>query len=72
MEIVDQSSLHNEVEGEATNSTLCWIGLRNEQIGCLIYVLQIGVACSAELPQDRMNEASLKGTAFNQGQLSWH
>ncbi|CAL5426843.1 unnamed protein product [Camellia sinensis] len=55
MGIVDQSALHKAVVGEATNSASCWNDMRSEEIECLISVFQIGVSCSAEVPQNRMD-----------------
>ncbi|THF99085.1 hypothetical protein TEA_007042 [Camellia sinensis var. sinensis] len=55
MGIVDQSALHKAVVGEATNSASCWNDMRSEKIECLISAFQIGVSCSAEVPQDRMD-----------------
>ncbi|CAL5426845.1 unnamed protein product [Camellia sinensis] len=55
MGIVDQSALHKESVGKAINNSSCWNDIRSEQLECLISVFQIGVACSAEVPQNRMD-----------------
>ena len=53
MEIVDQS-VFNEV-GETQNMVSCWSDWTSEQIESLVLVFQIGLACSAESPRDRMD-----------------
>ena len=53
MEIVDQS-VFNEV-GETQNMVSCWSNWTNEQTESLVLVFQIGLACSAESPRDRMD-----------------
>lgn len=52
MEIVDQSALQEEVVQAAAAKTS---GSRCDITECLISLFEIGVACSAESPQDRMN-----------------
>ncbi|KAL2553484.1 Leucine-rich repeat protein kinase family protein [Forsythia ovata] len=54
MEILDNSALCEEVTGKAKTWHEGWRNLTIEQQECLICVLQIAVACSADLPQDRM------------------
>uniref|UniRef100_A0A2N9G4I6 non-specific serine/threonine protein kinase n=1 Tax=Fagus sylvatica TaxID=28930 RepID=A0A2N9G4I6_FAGSY len=53
MEIVDQS-IFNEV-GEIQNMASCWSDWTSEQTESLILVFQIGLACSAESPRDRID-----------------
>ncbi|KAI7981329.1 Kinesin-like protein KIN-12A [Camellia lanceoleosa] len=45
----------SESVGKAINNSSCWNDIRSEQLECLISVFQIGVACSAEVPQNRMD-----------------
>ncbi|XP_058198324.1 putative receptor-like protein kinase At3g47110 [Rhododendron vialii] len=52
---VDQSALHHQVVGEATGGTSFRSDLRGEQVECLVSVFQIGVACLAEYPHNRLN-----------------
>ncbi|KAL2553474.1 putative LRR receptor-like serine/threonine-protein kinase [Forsythia ovata] len=54
MEILDNSALCEEVTGKAKTWHEGWRNLTIEQQECLICVLQIAVACSADLPKDRM------------------
>ncbi|KAI3454331.1 hypothetical protein Pfo_010994 [Paulownia fortunei] len=54
VEILDNSALCEEVTGNAETWNEGWSNLRSEQRACLIFVLQIGVACSSESPKDRM------------------
>jgi serine/threonine protein kinase len=51
--ILNQSVL-NEV-GEAKNMVTCWRDWTSEEIECLILVFNIGLACSAASPRDRMD-----------------
>ena len=53
MEIVDHS-IFNEV-GESDNMVTSWSDWTSRHTECLILVFQIGLACSAESPIDRMN-----------------
>ncbi|KAL0318674.1 UNVERIFIED_CONTAM: putative LRR receptor-like serine/threonine-protein kinase [Sesamum angustifolium] len=53
-EILDKSALCEEVTGNAETWKEGWIYLTSEQRQNLIYILQIGVACSSESPRDRM------------------
>ena len=53
MEIVDHS-IFNEV-GESDNMVTSWSDWTSGHTECLILVFQIGLACSAESPIDRMN-----------------
>ncbi|KAK4479256.1 hypothetical protein RD792_014767 [Penstemon davidsonii] len=54
-EVLDSSALCEEVTGEAKTWDEAWSSLISEQRECLIYILQIGVACSIESPRDRMS-----------------
>ncbi|KAL0341674.1 UNVERIFIED_CONTAM: putative receptor-like protein kinase [Sesamum calycinum] len=53
-EILDKSALCEEVTGNAETWKEGWSYLTSEQRQNLIYILQIGVACSSESPRDRM------------------
>ena len=53
MEIVDHS-IFNEV-GESNNMVTSWSDWTSGHTECLILVFQIGLACSAESPIDRMD-----------------
>ncbi|KAL0417322.1 UNVERIFIED_CONTAM: putative receptor-like protein kinase [Sesamum latifolium] len=53
-EILDKSALCEEVTGNAETWKEVWSYLTSEQRENLIYILQIGVACSSESPRDRM------------------
>ena len=53
MEIVDHS-IFNEV-GESDNMVTSWSDWTSGHTKCLILVFQIGLACSAESPIDRMD-----------------
>ncbi|KAL0356410.1 UNVERIFIED_CONTAM: putative receptor-like protein kinase [Sesamum radiatum] len=53
-EILDKSALCEEVTGNAETWKEGWSYLTSEQRENLIYILQIGVACSSESPRDRM------------------
>ncbi|KAL0441182.1 UNVERIFIED_CONTAM: putative receptor-like protein kinase [Sesamum radiatum] len=52
--ILDKSALCEEVTGNAETWKEGWSYLTSEQRQNLIYILQIGVACSSESPRDRM------------------
>ncbi|CAL5426844.1 unnamed protein product [Camellia sinensis] len=55
MEVVDQSALCKGIEEEEVSKVGCSTNLRCELSVCLISVLQIGVVCSSDSPQDRLN-----------------
>lgn len=50
MDIVDGSALCGEMTGEDANKNIS-----SEQIKCLVSIFQLGLACSAETPQERIN-----------------
>ncbi|XP_059429304.1 putative receptor-like protein kinase At3g47110 [Corylus avellana] len=52
-QILDQS-ISNEV-GETKNIVTCWGEWTSDEIECLILVIHIGLACSAESPRHRMD-----------------
>ncbi|PHT61769.1 hypothetical protein T459_34373 [Capsicum annuum] len=54
MELLDRRALDCEMTGKATNEKECWANLNKQQVECLISVFEIGVACSAESPRDRL------------------
>ncbi|PHU23511.1 hypothetical protein BC332_08618 [Capsicum chinense] len=54
MELPDRRALDCEMTGKATNEKECWANLNKQQVECLISVFEIGVACSAESPRDRL------------------
>ncbi|KAL2533059.1 putative LRR receptor-like serine/threonine-protein kinase [Abeliophyllum distichum] len=60
-DILDNSALCEEVTGKAKTWHEGWRNLTIEQQECLICVLQIAVACSADLPQDRMTMHQVDG-----------
>lgn len=77
MDILDNSALCEEATGKAKTWHEGWKNLTLEQQECLICVLQIGVACSVDLPQHRMSmrqvdrelstiRDSFLGTRFNE------
>ncbi|KAK4362691.1 hypothetical protein RND71_017932 [Anisodus tanguticus] len=54
MELLDRTTLDCEMPGKAENGEECWANLNKEQVECLVDILEIGVACSAESPRDRL------------------
>ncbi|PHT61298.1 hypothetical protein T459_34854 [Capsicum annuum] len=50
MEILDKTVFH----GEMTDGEEYWGSIKKEQMECLVGILEIGVACSAESPRDRL------------------
>ncbi|KAF3671532.1 putative pentatricopeptide repeat-containing protein, mitochondrial-like [Capsicum annuum] len=54
MELLDRRALDCEMTGKATNEKECGANLNKQQVECLISVFEIGVACSAESPRDRL------------------
>uniref|UniRef100_A0A3Q7FUC1 Serine-threonine/tyrosine-protein kinase catalytic domain-containing protein n=1 Tax=Solanum lycopersicum TaxID=4081 RepID=A0A3Q7FUC1_SOLLC len=50
MDIVDGFALCGEMTGEDANKNIS-----SEQIKCLVSIFQLGLACSAETPQERIN-----------------
>lgn len=50
MDIVDGSALCGEITGGDANNNMS-----SEQIKCLVSIFQLGLACSAETPQERIN-----------------
>ncbi|KAG5617833.1 hypothetical protein H5410_017657, partial [Solanum commersonii] len=53
MEILDKTAFHGEMS-KATYGEECWGSIKKEQMECLVGILEIGVACSAESPRDRL------------------
>lgn len=53
LEIVDKTAFHGEMS-KATNGEEHRGSIKKEQMECLVGVLEIGVACSAESPRDRL------------------
>lgn len=66
MDIVDGSSRCVEMtQGDANKN------ISREQMGCLVSIFQLGLVCSAETPQERINiEQVLQGTDNSQRQVS--
>ncbi|XP_016434012.2 putative receptor-like protein kinase At3g47110 [Nicotiana tabacum] len=54
MEILDKTTLNGDIKGKTTNGEEYWANLERRQIECLVDILEIGVACSAESPRDRL------------------
>ncbi|CAN4087861.1 unnamed protein product [Withania somnifera] len=54
MEILDKTAFHDEMMSKATNGEEYWDSIKKEQMECLVDILEIGVACSAESPRDRL------------------
>ncbi|XP_055826202.1 putative receptor-like protein kinase At3g47110, partial [Solanum dulcamara] len=54
MEILDKTVFQGEMMSKETNEEEYWGSIKKEQMECLIGVLEIGVACSAESPRDRL------------------
>ncbi|PHU23512.1 hypothetical protein BC332_08619 [Capsicum chinense] len=54
MEILDKTAFHGEMTSKATDGEECWASIKKEQMECLVGILEIGVACSAESPRDRL------------------
>ncbi|KAH0702775.1 hypothetical protein KY290_020148 [Solanum tuberosum] len=54
MEILDKTTFHGEMMSKETNGEEYWGSINKEQMECLVGVLEIGVACSAESPRDRL------------------
>uniref|UniRef100_M1B8F4 non-specific serine/threonine protein kinase n=2 Tax=Solanum tuberosum TaxID=4113 RepID=M1B8F4_SOLTU len=53
MEILDKTAFHGEMS-KATCGEEYWGNIKKEQMECLVGILEIGVACSAESPRDRL------------------
>lgn len=53
MEILDKTTFHGEMS-KATNVKEHWGSIKKEEMECLVSILEIGVACSAESPRDRL------------------
>ncbi|KAG5617707.1 hypothetical protein H5410_017531 [Solanum commersonii] len=53
MEILDKTTFHGEMS-KATNVKEYWGSIKKEEMECLVSILEIGVACSAESPRDRL------------------
>ncbi|KAF3671525.1 putative pentatricopeptide repeat-containing protein, mitochondrial-like [Capsicum annuum] len=54
MEILDITAFHGEKMSKATYGEEYWASIKKEQMECLVGILEIGVACSAESPRDRL------------------
>ncbi|KAJ8554096.1 hypothetical protein K7X08_024774 [Anisodus acutangulus] len=54
MELLDRTALDCEMPGKVENGEECWANLNKERVECLVDILEIGVACSAESPRDRL------------------
>nr|AAU90330.1 Putative receptor kinase-like protein, identical [Solanum demissum] len=54
MEILDKKAFHGEMTSISTNGEEYWGNIKKEQMECLVGILEIGVACSAESPRDRL------------------
>ncbi|KAM3356978.1 hypothetical protein P3S68_023692 [Capsicum galapagoense] len=54
MEILDKTAFHGEKMSKATYGEEYWASIKKEQMECLVGILEIGVACSAESPRDRL------------------
>ncbi|MCD7456260.1 hypothetical protein HAX54_031041 [Datura stramonium] len=53
-EILDKTAFHGDMTSKATNGEEYWASIKKEQMECLVGILEIGVACSAESPRDRL------------------
>nr|ABI34387.1 Leucine rich repeat containing protein, putative [Solanum demissum] len=53
LEILDKTTFHGEMS-KATNVKEYWGSIKKEEMECLVSILEIGVACSAESPRDRL------------------
>ncbi|CAN4085414.1 unnamed protein product [Withania somnifera] len=53
-EILDKTAFNDEMMSKATNGEEYWGSIKKEQMECLVSILEIGVACSAESPRDRL------------------
>lgn len=54
MEIVDQSALDKDVE-KVADEVGCSTPLRSESSACLVSIFLVGLQCSSDSPQDRLN-----------------
>nr|XP_016473311.1 PREDICTED: putative receptor-like protein kinase At3g47110 [Nicotiana tabacum] len=54
MEILDKTALNGDIMPKPTNGEEYWASMKKEQMECLVRILDIGVACSAESPRDRL------------------
>ncbi|KAH0704435.1 hypothetical protein KY285_018713 [Solanum tuberosum] len=54
MEILENKAFHGEMTSISTNGEEYWGNIKKEQMECLVGILEIGVACSAESPRDRL------------------
>ncbi|KAH0689913.1 hypothetical protein KY289_017271 [Solanum tuberosum] len=54
MEILEKKAFHGEMTSISTNGEEYWGNIKKEQMECLVGILEIGVACSAESPRDRL------------------
>ncbi|KAH0762013.1 hypothetical protein KY290_018086 [Solanum tuberosum] len=53
MEILDKTTFHGAMS-KATNSKEYWSSIKKEEMECLVSILEVGVACSAESARDRL------------------
>ncbi|KAF3646998.1 hypothetical protein T459_07456 [Capsicum annuum] len=61
MEILDKTAFHGEMISEATYGEEYRASIKKEQMECLVGILEIGVACSAESPRDRLTMRQVHG-----------
>ncbi|WMV21067.1 hypothetical protein MTR67_014452 [Solanum verrucosum] len=61
MEILDKTTFHGEMS-KATNVKEYWGSIKKEEMECLVSILEIGVACSAESPRDRLTVTQVYNT----------
>ncbi|KAH0702772.1 hypothetical protein KY285_017050 [Solanum tuberosum] len=61
MEILDKTTFHGEMS-KATNVKEHWGSIKKEEMECLVSILEIGVACSAESPRDRLTVTQVYNT----------
>ncbi|KAH0691967.1 hypothetical protein KY289_019325 [Solanum tuberosum] len=62
MEILDKTTFHGAMS-KATNGKEYWGSIKKEEMECLVSILEIGVACSAESARDRLTVTQVY-TAF--------
>ncbi|KAM3327126.1 hypothetical protein P3S67_002252 [Capsicum chacoense] len=61
MEILDKTAFHGEMISEATYGEEYRASIKKEQMECLVGILEIGAACSAESPRDRLTMRQVHG-----------
>ncbi|PHT61772.1 hypothetical protein T459_34376 [Capsicum annuum] len=62
MEILDKTAFHGKMMSKATDGEDYWGSISKEKMECLVGIIEIGVACSAESPKDRLTMRQVYNT----------